>query len=167
MQKEFINCIEDGGWEPVMDAIRSSEELLAATLSGDEKKVADMIEQVHQKNVSILKYNDENSLSCIISLAFYSAKKEYSIYRELAGGKGYADMVFVPKRNVDKPAVIVELKWNKSAETAIKQIKEKQYIQSLKDYKGEVVIAGISYDASDNKNGQFKKHTCKIEKLTL
>ena len=77
------------------------------------------------------------------------------------------DMVFVPKRNVDKPAVIVELKWNKSAETAIKQIKEKQYIQSLKDYKGEVVIAGISYDASDNKNGQFKKHTCKIEKLTL
>ena len=167
VQKEFINCIEDGGWEPVMDAIRSSEELLAATLSGDEKKVADMIEQVHQENVSILKYNDENSLSCIISLAFYSAKKEYSIYRELAGGKGYADMVFVPKRNVDKPAVIVELKWNKSAETAIKQIKEKQYIQSLKDYKGEVVIAGISYDASDNKNGQFKKHTCKIEKLTL
>ena len=167
VQKEFINCIEDGGWEPVMDAIRSSEELLAATLSGDEKKVAGMIEQVHQENVSILKYNDENSLSCIISLAFYSAKKEYSIYRELAGGKGYADMVFVPKRNVDKPAVIVELKWNKSAETAIKQIKEKQYIQSLKDYKGEVVIAGISYDASDNKNGQFKKHTCKIEKLTL
>ena len=167
VQKEFINCIEDGGWEPVMDAIRSSEELLAATLSGDEKKVADMIEQVHQENVSILKYNDENSLSCIISLAFYSAKKEYSIYRELAWGKGYADMVFVPKRNVDKPAVIVELKWNKSAETAIKQIKEKQYIQSLKDYKGEVVIAGISYDASDNKNGQFKKHTCKIEKLTL
>ena len=153
VQKEFINCIEDGGWEPVMDAIRSSEELLAATLSGDEKKVAGMIEQVHQENVSILKYNDENSLSCI--------------YRELAGGKGYADMVFVPKRNVDKPAVIVELKWNKSAETAIKQIKEKQYIQSLKDYKGEVVIAGISYDASDNKNGQFKKHTCKIEKLTL
>ena len=167
VQKEFINCIEDGGWEPVMDAIRNSEELLAATLSGDEKKVADMIEQVHQENVSILKYNDENSLSCIISLAFYSAKKEYSIYCELAGGKGYADMVFVPKRNVDKPAVIVELKWNKSAETAIKQIKEKQYIQSLKDYKGEVVIAGISYDASDNKNGQFKKHTCKIEKLTL
>ena len=79
VQKEFINCIEDGGWEPVMDAIRSSEELLAATLSGDEKKVADMIEQVHQENVSILKYNDENSLSCIISLAFYSAKKEYSI----------------------------------------------------------------------------------------
>ena len=75
VQKEFINCIEDGGWEPVMDAIRSSDELLSATLEGDEEKTASMIEQAHQENTSILKYNDENALACVISLAYYSAKK--------------------------------------------------------------------------------------------
>lgn len=75
VQKEFINCIEDGGWEPVMDAIRSSDELLYATLQGDEEKVSSMIEQAHQENTSILKYNDENALACVISLAYYSAKR--------------------------------------------------------------------------------------------
>ena len=163
VQKEFINCIEDGGWEPVMDTIRSSQELLEATLSADEEKVASMIEQVHQENTSILKYNDENSLSCIISLAYYSAKKDYVVYRELAGGKGYADIVLVPRKNVNKPAVIVELKWNKTAKAAIEQIKERQYIESLKDYKGEVVLAGINYSQSDSEG--FKKHECKIERI--
>jgi hypothetical protein len=147
VQKEFINCIEDGGWEPVMDAIRSSDELLMATLDGDEKKVASMIEQVHQENTSILKYNDENSLACVISLAYYSAKKDYVVYRELSGGKGYADMVFVPRSNVNKPAIIVELKWNKSADSAINQIKNRQYDESLKGYSGEVVLVGVNYDA--------------------
>ena len=151
VQKEFINCIEDGGWEPVMDAIRSSDELLMATLDGDEKKVASMIEQVHQENTSMLKYNDENSLECVISLAYYSAKKDYVVYRELAGGKGYADMVFVPRSNVNKPAIIVELKWNKSADSAINQIKNRQYVESLKGYSGEVVLVGVNYDAGITK----------------
>ena len=162
VQKEFINCIEDGGWEPVMDAIRSSDELLSATLDGDEEKVASMIEQAHQQNTSILKYNDENALACVISLAYYSAKKDYSIFRELAGGKGYADMVFVPRSNVNKPAMIVELKWNKTASAAIEQIKNRQYIESLKGYSGEVVLVGINYD-----DGDFKKHVCRIEKVKV
>ena len=98
VQKEFINCIEDGGWEPVMDAIRKSEELLNATISGDEDTVARIIEHVHQENRSILAYNDENSLACVISLAYYSAKKNYVIYRELVGGKGFADLVFIPRK---------------------------------------------------------------------
>jgi len=151
VQKEFINCIEDGGWEQVMDAIRSSDELLMATLDCDEKKVASMIEQVHQENTSILKYNDENSLACVISLAYYSAKKDYVVYRELSGGKGYADMVFVPRSNVNKPAIIVELKWNKSADSAINQIKNRQYDESLKGYSGEVVLVGVNYDAGITK----------------
>ena len=134
-----------------MDAIRSSDELLMATLDGDEKKVASMIEQVHQENTSILKYNDENSLACVISLAYYSAKKDYVVYRELSGGKGYADMVFVPRSNVNKPAIIVELKWNKSADSAINQIKNRQYDESLKGYSGEVVLVGVNYDAGITK----------------
>ena len=131
VQKEFINCIEDGGWEPVMDAIRKSEELLNATISGDEDTVAKIIEHVHQENTSILAYNDENSLACVISLAYYSAKKSYAIYRELAGGKGFADLVFIPRKTTQTPAIVVELKWNQTADAAIDQIKRKEYVQSL------------------------------------
>lgn len=125
VQKEFINCIEDGGWEPVVHAIKSSDKLLKATLDGDEEKVEEIIEKVHQENISLLKYNDENSLSCVISLAYYAAKKDYVVYRELAGGKGFADIVFIPRKKVSKPAMIVELKWDRTAETAIQQIKSK------------------------------------------
>lgn len=145
VQKEFINCIEDGGWEPVMDAIRKSEELLAATICGEEETVARMIENAHQENTSILAYNDENSFACVIALAYYSAKKNYVVYRELAGGKGFADMVFVPRKTTQTPAIVVELKWNQTAEAAITQIKRKQYVESLKDYRGEVILVGISY----------------------
>ena len=137
VQKEFINCIEDGGWEPVMDAIRKSEELLAATIRGEEETVARMIENAHQENTSILAYNDENSLACVIALAYYSAKKNYVVYRELAGGKGFADMVFVPRKTTQTPAIVVELKWNQTAEAAITQIKRKQYVESLKDYRAK------------------------------
>lgn len=167
VQKEFINCIEDGGWEPVMDAIRNSDELLASTLSGDEEQVAAMIEQAHQENTSILKYNDENALACVISLAYYSAKKDYSVYRELTGGKGYADMVFVPRSKVNKPAIVVELKWNKDADTVIEQIKERQYVESLKGYSGEVVLVGVNYAAGKDGAGEFKKHECRIEKVSV
>ena len=145
VQKEFINCIEDGGWEPVMDAIRKSEELLAATIRAEEETVARMIENAHQENTSILAYNDENSLACVIALAYYSAKKNYVVYRELARGKGFADMVFVPRKTTQTPAIVVELKWNQTAEAAITQIKRKQYVESLKDYRGEVILVGISY----------------------
>lgn len=167
VQKEFINCIEDGGWEPVVHAIKSSDELLKATLDGDEEKVEEIIEKVHQENISLLKYNDENSLSCVISLAYYAAKKDYVVYRELAGGKGFADIVFIPRKKVNKPAIIVELKWDKTAETAIQQIKSKNYIESLKDYRGKVVIVGISYENNAAAENNYKKHHCKIEVVEM
>ena len=166
VQKEFINCIEDGGWEPVMDAIRSSDKLLDATLNGDEEIVASMIERAHQENASILKYNDENALACVVSLAYYSAKKDYLIYRELAGGKGYADMVFVPRNGVNKSAIVVELKYNKTADAAIEQIKDRQYVESLKAYKGDVLLVGINYNA-DSDSVNYKKHECIIEKIRI
>ena len=166
VQKEFINCIEDGGWEPVMDAIRKSEELLAATIRGEEETVARMIENAHQENTSILAYNDENSLACVIALAYYSAKKNYVVYRELAGGKGFADMVFVPRKTTQTPAIVVELKWNQT-EAAITQIKRKQYVESLKDYRGEVILVGINYESKELKKDDYKKHSCKIERITM
>ena len=167
VQKEFINCIEDGGWEPVMDAIRKSEELLNATISGDEDTVASIIEHVHQENRSILAYNDENSLACVISLAYYSAKKNYVIYRELVGGKGFADLVFIPRKTTQAPAIVVELKRNQTADAAIDQIKRKEYVQSLKDYRGEVLLVGINYESKDSDGENYKKHFCKIERVTI
>lgn len=167
VQKEFINCIEDGGWEPVMDAIRKSEELLNATISGDEDTVARIIEHVHQENTSILAYNDENSLACVISLAYYSAKKNYMIYRELVGGKGFADLVFIPRKTTQAPAIVVELKRNQTADAAIDQIKRKEYVQSLKDYRGEVLLVGINYESKDSDGENYKKHFCKIERMTI
>lgn len=167
VQKEFINCIEDGGWEPVMDAIRNSETLLQATIDGKEEYVAEMIEQVHQENISILKYNDENSMSCVLSLAYYATRKDYVMYRELAGGKGFADIVFVPRKFRDVPAIVVELKWDKSSDAAIAQIKKKQYMQSLKDYHGQVILAGINYDSTDSTKDDYKRHSCSIEKINL
>lgn len=158
--QEFINSIEDGGWEEVMKSIKSSDELLKATLNCKEEKVAEMIDKAHTDNISILKYNDENSLSCVISLAYYSARKTYTIERELPAGKGYADLFFRPRKNNSNPALIVELKYDKSAEGAIEQIKKKQYTDCLKDYSGEVLLVGINYDKDE------KQHTCKIEKNT-
>ena len=156
--QEFINSIEDGGWEEVMRSVRASDELLKATLACDEEKVAELIEQSHQDNISILKYNDENALSCVLSLAYYSARKSYIIERELPAGKGFADLVFKPRSNNSNPAMIVELKYDNSAESAIEQIKEKQYTDCLKDYSGEILLVGINYDK------ESKKHSCKIEK---
>jgi hypothetical protein len=160
----FEDTLEDTGWDDVIQAINSSERLLMATLAGDEEEVSKRIDECHLQNTSILKYNDENSLASCITLAYYSARKEYSIIREMPAGYGFADMVFVPKRGVDKPAMIVELKWYEKSETAIDQIKEKKYIKALNGYKGEVVLVGISYE----KNGEdSKKHRCIIERTEI
>ena len=163
VQQEFINSIEDGGWEHIMHSIKLSDELLEATLQGDTERVAEIIEQVHDENTSILQYNNENSLSCILSLVYYSAKKKYTIHRELAGGKGFADLVFIPRKECSDPAMIVELKWNKSAEVAIDQIRRKEYVKCLKDYSGEILLVGINYD-KEAPDGA-KRHSCLIEKL--
>ncbi len=155
--QEFVNSIEDGGWEEVMDAINVSSRLLDLTLKCDEEKVAEMIAKVHSDNTSILKYNDVNSLSCVISLAYYSARKDYIIHRELATGEGFADVVFIPRKKSDKPAMIVELKKDCSADEAIEQIKNRNYSDKISEYTGEILLVGISYD-------EQKGHTCKIEK---
>ena len=133
VQQEFINSIEDGGWENVMNAIKASNELLEATISGDENKVAEMVEKIHDDNSSILSYNNETSLSCIISLAYCSTGKEYVIHRELPTGKGFADIAFIPTRNSKSTALVIELKCNYSADTAIYQIKRKQYSDKISE----------------------------------
>ncbi len=160
VQQEFINCIKDRGWEPVMNAIRASDELMELTIAGDEKAVAKRIEAIHEENASILQYNNELSLSCVVALAYYSARKKYTILRELPTGKGFADLVFMPRRANNAPAMIVELKCDTVAQTALDQIREKNYAKCFDDYSGEILLVGISY------NRESKEHFCKIEKIT-
>lgn len=160
----FERSVEYAEWTDVVDSIEASEKLLKCITKGDAEAVALGLEECHRKNTSILKYNDENSLAVSIGLAFYSARKEYNVVREMPAGEGFADMVFLPKYNVVKPPMIIELKWDRDAESAISQIKEKKYPESLGEYKGEVILIGISYE----KDGpDAKKHYCTIERIEM
>lgn len=163
IQQEFINCIEDGGWEQVINAINQSEECLKATFSGDEETVARIVEQTHQENTSIIKYNDENSLACVVTLAYYTARNQYEIIRELPTGKGYADIAFLPRPNENVPAIVVELKKEQDSSIALDQIKNRQYAEKLSTYNGEIILVGINYTTDPNTD--YKKHTCKIERI--
>lgn len=160
VMEQFISTTKNLGWNEVVRSLQVSQELINATLSCDEKRVAELIEQAHQDNTSILKYNDENSLSCVVSIAYYAARKNYVMHREMPSGKGFADLVFVPRRNCSTPAFIVELKRNGSADKAVNQIQNKNYTDALKDYTGEVILVGINYDSE-------KHHTCRIEKTDI
>lgn len=158
IRAEFVRAIKNCKWKEVMNALEQSERLLTATWNRDEKTVAEILDIVHSENTSILTYNDENSLSCVISIAYYSAMKEYTKIREFPTGKGFADIVYLPKAHSGKPAMIVELKCGVSAEGAIAQMKDKKYVESLKEYQGNLLLVGINYDRGS------KKHTCVIEK---
>ncbi len=155
---EMANAVKKTNWQPVVDALQQSKQLLESTILGDEQAVAAALESAHDENTSILSYNNENSLACVISLAYFSARNDYKIHREMPAGKGFADMIFIPRKNVDKPALVVELKVDKSAETAISQIKHKNYPASLADYADNLLLVGINYDK------KTKTHTCLIEK---
>lgn len=156
---EFSNAVEETTWTQLANVIRESRNLLESTISCDEKSVAKAIDQAHDENTSILSYNDENSLACVLSIAYIWAKNEYIIHRELASGKGYADLVLIPRRNVEKPAIVLELKYNNSADSAIEQVKQKNYPAKIAEYSGDILLVGINYDK------ESKKHTCMIEKF--
>ena len=155
---ELETAIRDNNWKPVADSLKQSEQLLHDTLAGNCEAVSKAIETVHDENTSILSYNNENSLACVISLAYYYAKNNYIIHREYASGKGYADLVMIPRKNVDSPAIVVELKCDKDADTAISQIKRKQYPDKVAQYDNNILLVGINYDRKS------KTHTCLIEK---
>ena len=155
---EMANAIENNNWSPVVNALQQSEQLLADTLAGDADAVARGIEAVHDDNTSILSYNNENSLACVLSLAYYYAKNDYIVHRELPTGKGFADIVLIPRKDVDSPAIVVELKYNKDADAAIDQIKRKQYPAKVAQYADHLLLVGINY------NRDTKTHDCVIEK---
>ena len=163
---EIVNAVEDTNWSNVIRALQQSAQLLNDTLDGDEEAVARGVEAVHDENTSILSYNNENSLACVVSLAYYYAKNDYIVHREYPSGKGFADLVMIPRKGVDSPAIVVELKCSalanrsklrKVAESAIDQIRRKEYPVKVAEYADNLLLVAISYDKEQ------KKHYCKIE----
>lgn len=156
---EMVNAVKANNWQPVVDAIQQSKQLLRATLDGDCEAVARGVDAAHDEHTSILSYNNENSLACVLSIAYYYARNDYIIHRELASGKGFADLVLIPRKNVDSPAIVLELKYNRDADSAIEQILRKQYPAKVAQYAGNLLLVGINYDKAN------KSHSCTIQSM--
>ncbi|MCD7750522.1 MAG: ATP-binding protein [Lachnospiraceae bacterium] len=159
----FEDAVCSDRWGMVGKAISDSGALLEATLRQDADTVANALEVIHASVSSILQYNNESSLSCAITIAYYTAQRFYTIVRELPTGTGFADLAFIPRRNVGKPALIVELKYDKDADTAIRQIHDNRYEGALKEYRGNLLLVGINYDKGA-KGAETKHHSCVIER---
>lgn len=129
------------------------------TIAGKADQVAKAIEDLRNTQYAPTFYNDEQALRYVIRFAYIAAIEQYLKIEELPSGKGIADVVYLPKRKSTRPALVVELKWNKSSEGAIEQIKEKNYPAVIKDYGGEISLVGINYDE------KLKTHSCVIERI--
>ena len=158
---EMSNAVETTDWTNVVKALEDSEQLLQATLDGDCEAVARGIDIAHDENTSILSYNNENSLACVLSIAYFYARNDYVIHRELASGKGFADLVLIPRKNVDSPALVLELKYNHDADSTIDQILRRQYPAKVAQYTGDLLLVGINYDR------EKKTHECQIQKWKI
>lgn len=157
---EFAMATKLNKWNELINFQQESRSLVTAVLRKDEEAVAELLEKIHNQYTSVIKYNDENSLSSVLTIAFLGTMENYfKPVRELPTGRGFADFVYIPKPEYrgDYPALVVELKWNQSADTALKQIKEKKYTESLAEYAGSLLLVGINYDK------KTKEHVCVIE----
>lgn len=161
VRAEYVNCVSASDWGEVSKSLKNSADTLEAVWQNRPKQVAEAVRQAHFET-SYIQYNDENALSYTISLALYAARNFYTVHREFSGGKGFADLVFLPRKKFqEKPALVVELKWNKSAQGAIAQIKNKEYCRSLEEYRGNLLLVSVNYDI------RTKEHECVIEKARM
>lgn len=160
IRQELTTAVESKPWNEMLLFQQESDKLLDATLDRDCAAVAKQIEKIHNEYTSVIQYHNENSLSSVLTIAYLSAMQYYfKPVRELPVGRGFADFVFLPKPEYrsDYPALIVELKWNKNAQTALQQIKDRNYPASIVQYTGDILLVGINY------NKDTKEHECVIE----
>jgi hypothetical protein len=158
VRREFVRAVKYGRHKEVAKLIQTSDGLLQATFAMDGETVAEAIEEAHSAGTAPLFYNDEQALRSVIRFAYISCIDEYLRIEELPSGTGYADVVYLPKKNSDKPIMVVELKWSKTADGAIEQIKNRNYPQVLEEFGSDILLVGVNYDEKS------KKHTCVIEK---
>lgn len=156
LMEKYQGVLSRDSMGEIKQIVDSSKEMLSATLASDEQRVAEILEKVHDREIPFLEYNDENALSCVITLCYLYARKDYWIEREAKSGKGYCDFLFIPKKR-GKAVIILELKVDDCAENAIDQIKQRDYMQRAEEY-DEILLVGISYKKKE------KKHYCRIEK---
>ncbi|MBO7599078.1 MAG: AAA family ATPase [Bacteroidales bacterium] len=149
---EFKNAVSVAGWGELSKSVGASLRLLEDTITLKKDKIARAFDDYHFEASSLLEFNDENSMRCAIVLAYYAAKPFYKIFHELPTGKGFADMVFIPLHNSSRPAIVVELKYDKSADSAIDQIHRKEYPASLKGFSKQIILCGINYNKSTSKH---------------
>ncbi|MCD8295174.1 MAG: ATP-binding protein [Clostridia bacterium] len=161
IRQQFVKTLKKSSKPAYIELIKQSSKLLEATLAGDAETVASVIESVHQHLASIQLYNSEETLANTIAYAYMAAEGTYTFTREMPAGKGFADIAMFPIAKRNLAPIIIELKADRTAETAINQIHNKQYFNCLHGYKGEVILVGIAYDTGT------KKHTCEIERITL
>ena len=158
LRMKFDYSLRNHQMGEISKLVLKSNQMLEATIKKDTETMEKLIQEAHDINIPIIKYNDENSLACVITLVYLSARTKYKIVREMEAGAGRADFIFYPN-DKSKPAFILELKKNATPEEALKQIKEKRYADSLKDYTGQKLAVGISYDS------KLKNHKIKIEDI--
>ena len=120
IRSELIDAAEDTQWNEFVELRYKSDELVRATLDMDCAAVAEIVEEIHSGYASAIAYNNENSLSSVLSIAYLGAMQYYfKPVREYPTGRGFADLVFLPKKEYTNiPALIIELKWNESENSA-------------------------------------------------
>ena len=160
---EFQRSIREVHHPATLKRLEESDRLFLDTLQGNEEAVAAQIEKIHAEETSPLHYNREESLRSVIKLAYYTYRDHYLQFEELGAGEGFADIVYLPKQNSAWPALIIELKWNQSADGAIAQILNKKYPNALKSFEGEILLVGVNYDK--NAPSGKRKHACKIIRI--
>lgn len=158
VRQEFIGAVENGKHKAIAKLVSESDQLLQYTLNMNEEAVAAAIAAAHSAGTAPIFYNNEQALRSVIRFAYLSCVDEYQEIQELPSGIGYADVVYIPKKGSALPPMIIELKWNKTADGAIRQIRERNYPQVLEGIFDNILLVGINYDEST------KVHTCKIEK---
>jgi hypothetical protein len=159
VRQEWVRSVKlSPDYKKLMEIINASKKLLDATVEGNEEAVEKALDAAHTEVTNPLTYNDEHCFQSAICLAYFYANTRYTLFKELPTGKGYADLVLIPYLpNI--PAMVIELKHNKSAGSALQQIKDKNYCQALNNYKGDLLFVGVNYDE------KTKEHSCKIERL--
>jgi len=158
---EFARTVREDRRADTMRRVSESDQLIMDTIHMNAEAVATQIEKVHMEATNPLNANNENSLRTVLQLAYFSYKDYYLKMEELPTGLGYADILYLPKQGETVPALLVELKWNKSAEAAIEQIKSRKYPEALRGYGGDILLVGINYDK--NALAGKRKYTCVIE----
>ena len=161
---EFTRIVREVRRDDTIRRVRESEQLIYDTVHENEDAVAEQIEKIHSEETP-LHYNNEQALRSVIKRAYFSFGDEFILFEEIPAGDGYADVVYLPKKDSMMPALVVELKWNKTAEGAIQQIKDRRYPSAIQKYGGEILLVGINY--SKEAPAGKRKHSCIIEKYQM